>query len=209
MHTRVLVHEVGGVLLLLQREVLDHRLAGGRVHQHVAVDLQVLPHDERLHRPHVQTLQRVLHPEAKLPRILANLVEVPAQGRGGGCEAPGQRQHTCRAAGTHLAMSFFSWMNFTFARMSVDNSMAWLNPFSPPYDTSQMLTMTACNLRARRRLRTGLRLLPGRSASATHLPSSKSDWLSSVLKSADPARIMPATLGCDTDGQQKRVRRGA
>jgi hypothetical protein len=33
---------------------------------------------------------------------------------------------------------------------------------------------------------------------ATHLPSSRSDWLSSVLKSADPARIMPATLGCVT-----------
>ena len=80
MRTGVLVHKVGGVLLLLRREVLDQRLAGGRVHQHVAVDLQVLPHNQRLHRPHIQTLQRVLHPEAKLPRVLANLVKVPDQG---------------------------------------------------------------------------------------------------------------------------------
>ena len=31
-------------------------------------------------------------------------------------------------------------MNFTFCRDSAANSMAWLKPFSPPYDTSTIRT---------------------------------------------------------------------
>ncbi len=43
-------------------------------------------------------------------------------------------------------ISFFSWMNFTFANASDANSIAWLNPFSPPYETSTILMTFACNL---------------------------------------------------------------
>jgi hypothetical protein len=38
-----------------------------------------------------------------------------------------------------IPMSFFSWMNLTFDKASAASSIAWLNPFSPPYDTSTIL----------------------------------------------------------------------
>lgn len=43
-------------------------------------------------------------------------------------------------------MSFFSWMNLTLDSTSAESSMAWLNPFSPPYDMSTSLRTFACNL---------------------------------------------------------------
>lgn len=43
-------------------------------------------------------------------------------------------------------MSFFSCMNLTFASESEDSSIAWLKPFSPPYDTSTILMILPCNL---------------------------------------------------------------
>ncbi|KAJ6319694.1 hypothetical protein OIU78_015166 [Salix suchowensis] len=66
----------------------------------------------------------------------------------------------------------FSCINFTFDRISADSSIAWLKPFSPPYETSTTFNILACNR-----------------------GSNISDWLSSVLKSAEPASISPETLG--------------
>lgn len=45
-----------------------------------------------------------------------------------------------------IPMSFFSCMNLTFDKASAASSIAWLNPFSPPYDTSTILMTFACNL---------------------------------------------------------------
>lgn len=47
---------------------------------------------------------------------------------------------------TYLPINFFSWMNFTFCKDSAANSIAWLKPFSPPYDTSTSLMILACSL---------------------------------------------------------------
>ena len=43
-----------------------------------ALDVQVLPADQRLHSAHLQRLQGIIYTEAVLARILANLVEVSA-----------------------------------------------------------------------------------------------------------------------------------
>lgn len=51
--------------------------------EHVALDLQVLPHDERLHGAHLQARQRVLGAKHKLASVLADLVK-EAGSRGGG-----------------------------------------------------------------------------------------------------------------------------
>lgn len=45
-----------------------------------------------------------------------------------------------------LPMSFFSWMNLTLDRTSADSSIAWLKPFSPPYEMSTSFKTLACNL---------------------------------------------------------------
>ena len=52
---------------------------------------------------------------------------------------------TCRLH-VYIPMSFFSWMNLTLDKTSADSSMAWLNPFSPPYDTSTNFKTLPCNL---------------------------------------------------------------
>lgn len=46
----------------------------------------------------------------------------------------------------HLPMSFFSWMNLTLERTSAESSIAWLKPFSPPYEISTSFRTLACNL---------------------------------------------------------------
>ena len=46
----------------------------------------------------------------------------------------------------YLPISFFSWINFTLDSTSADNSMAWLKPFSPPYEISTSFNTFACNL---------------------------------------------------------------
>ena len=71
----------------------------------------------------------------------------------------------------YLPISFSSWMNLTLPSVSEDSSMAWLKPFSPPYDTSTTLMTLAW-----RRL------------------SNISEAFRSFLKSAEPARMIPATL---------------
>ena len=57
-----------------------------------------------------------------------------------------------------------------------------------------MLTITACNLQ---HVVSSLRSRAVARVQRAHLMSKRSDWLSSVLKSADPARMIPATLGCE------------
>mmetsp|Transcript_17353 Transcript_17353/g.53766 ORF Transcript_17353/g.53766 Transcript_17353/m.53766 type:complete len:208 (+) Transcript_17353:208-831(+) len=98
--------------------------------------------------------------------------------------APISRQHNVsRTPNTYLPVSwlissknldsnFFSWTNLTLARHSALSSMACAKPFSPPYETSTMLS-TTCLSRM----------------------SKSSDSDSTVLKSAEPARMSPATLG--------------
>ena len=78
---------------------------------------------------------------------------------------------SCEISSKYPLISFFSWMNLTLPSVSAASSIAWLKPFSPPYDTSTILITFCCNRR-----------------------SNMSDRLSSVLKSAEPARMSPATL---------------
>ena len=114
---------------------------------------------------------------------------------------------SCEISSKYLLTSFFSWMNLTLDRHSADSSIAcsqryhtplrreahsgtvrtaavdelraagedsltWLKPFSPPYETSTVLRTMAANL-----------------------PSNRSDMPRTFLKSADPARMIPDTLG--------------
>lgn len=53
------------------------------VGEDIPLHVQVLPHNQGLHRAHLQARQRVLHPKHKLARVLADLVE-EAAGRGRG-----------------------------------------------------------------------------------------------------------------------------
>ena len=78
----------GLVRLAVDEHVAIHLRAQGNVSAHCGAvlqialrltHLQVLPHDERLHCAHVKALQRVVHAEAVLARILADLVKVPTQ----------------------------------------------------------------------------------------------------------------------------------
>jgi hypothetical protein len=57
-------------------------------------------------------------------------------------------------------------------RAAGEDSLTWLKPFSPPYETSTVLRTMAANL-----------------------PSNRSDMPRTFLKSADPARMIPDTLG--------------
>ena len=78
------VHAGLGVLhvliirLLLLGEEVDVLLLRLAVEQDAPLDRQILPHDERLDSPHLQTRQGVIHPEAVLAAVLADLVEVLA-----------------------------------------------------------------------------------------------------------------------------------
>ena len=78
---------------------------------------------------------------------------------------------SCEISSKYLEISFFSCTNLTFESVSAESSIAWLKPFSPPYDTSTVL-MTF----------------------AVRRWSKQSAWKRSFLKSAEPARMMPATL---------------
>mmetsp|Transcript_34697 Transcript_34697/g.87798 ORF Transcript_34697/g.87798 Transcript_34697/m.87798 type:complete len:227 (+) Transcript_34697:109-789(+) len=72
---RLGVLEVARVLGLLAGQVLHLRLATGGVEQLVAVAVQRLPHDQRLHCSHVQAHQRVLHAKHVLARVLRDLLK--------------------------------------------------------------------------------------------------------------------------------------
>mmetsp|Transcript_30137 Transcript_30137/g.49809 ORF Transcript_30137/g.49809 Transcript_30137/m.49809 type:complete len:431 (+) Transcript_30137:808-2100(+) len=78
---RGLVAEVRVVLLLglLGREVQHARLARLRVLHREPQQLEVVPDHQRLHGAQVQRLQRVLHHEAVLARVLGDLLEVLLQ----------------------------------------------------------------------------------------------------------------------------------
>lgn len=71
----------------------------------------------------------------------------------------------------NLLISYFSLTNFTDLSDSSASVIAWLNPFSNPYDVSTILITYFANL-----------------------PSNIYDYLSLFLKSADPAKINPLTF---------------
>ena len=54
-------------------------------------------------------------------------------------------RYTIHDGRCHKPISFFSWMNLTFPSASEASSIAWLNPFSPPYETSTIFITLACN----------------------------------------------------------------
>ena len=47
---------------------------------------------------------------------------------------------SCEISSKYLEISFFSCTNFTFVSVSEESSIAWLNPFSPPYETSTVFS---------------------------------------------------------------------
>ena len=71
-----------------------------------------------------------------------------------------------------MPISFFSLTNLTFPSVSAESSMAWENPFSPPYDTSTIIRMMGVSRMSNRSL-----------------------CMSWFLKSADPAMTSPLTFG--------------
>lgn len=63
----------------------------------------------------------------------------------------GWRRHSCKLTTDQMywiqvPISFFSWMNLTLVSTSADSSMAWLKPFSPPYDMSTSFRILAWSL---------------------------------------------------------------
>ena len=65
----------------------------------------------------------------------------------------------------------YVFMSYLSSQILKKKKLTWLNPFSPPYEISTVLMSLACSRW-----------------------SNMSDWPSSVLKSALPARIRPATV---------------
>ena len=78
---------------------------------------------------------------------------------------------SCEISSKYLEISFFSCTNLTFESVSAESSIAWLKPFSPPYDTSTVFMILA-----------------------TRRWSKMSEPARSFLKSAEPARISPVTF---------------
>ena len=119
----------------------------------------------------------------------------------------------------NLQINFFSWINLTFCRSSATSSIAWLKPFSPPYETSTvrstfalifwnyfrvllwyswgtvLMTNVFCSFSMsdmqNRRHENVLKMyfVFSKEINTCNLWSNISDPLSSVLKSAEPARI--------------------
>ena len=78
---------------------------------------------------------------------------------------------SCEISSKYLEISFFSCTNLTFESVSAESSIAWLKPFSPPYDTSTVFMILA-----------------------TRRWSKMSEPARSFLKSAEPARTIPVTF---------------
>mmetsp|Transcript_11687 Transcript_11687/g.39916 ORF Transcript_11687/g.39916 Transcript_11687/m.39916 type:complete len:390 (-) Transcript_11687:634-1803(-) len=76
LRARLRVVEEGLVLGLLVREVQHGLLPRGVVLEHVAVHLEVLVDEQRLHSTHLERAERVLHAKAVAARVLGNLLEV-------------------------------------------------------------------------------------------------------------------------------------
>jgi len=102
----LLVHELAAVLFLDLVGVQNDLGALGGL-EGPASDLEVLKNDKSLRSTGIEGLEGVLDTVATLPV-------------------------SREISSKYLLMSFFSWMNLTFPSVSLESSMAWLKPFSPP-----------------------------------------------------------------------------
>ena len=76
LHPGLRVVEVRLVLLLFRGEVQDLLLLRGVVLHDDSVHLEVFPHNQSLDGPELEALEGVVHHEAILARVLADLVKV-------------------------------------------------------------------------------------------------------------------------------------
>ena len=128
---------VWSVPFLIRSQILELFGLWCGVAEDITFNIQMLPNNQLFNCTLFKRRNRIRNAKTVLARVLTNLVKVWG--------------YKCKLLvfsfffKQNLQINFFSWINLTFCRSSATSSIAWLKPFSPPYETSTVRRTFALN----------------------------------------------------------------